>query len=331
MFNLEEESKNFGHSPAEALFPLFKSDLEYELIEAVISRRFQNVKTEIMIMYKYLASRHLPKFVMFSHRLPYGIVIKRVNPQEAWNEEICSKILSKFHPFNFDVVYHKSLECISERYLSGYDIVELPQNILKNSEFINLIFYWLGKCACVGYVFGLGDRGHNERLHCIESNDLFQFETYTKEYEPILNIDFEDFPSKRLCNINIDATEIAMLFYSVILQLSKEDRDNYEELYNIYFAGFEAKHLEIESLWDKKKRFVDENLKNLFRLAPRPQSNELVSEINKRASEIPEETIFFKALEMIEKDLINFNRSKNNDTRSLIKLKRRLIYNYNRL
>ncbi len=330
MFNLEEESKNFGHSPAEALFPLFKSDPDYEVIEEVISRRFPKVNSEIMIMYKYLASRHLPKFVLFSHRLPYGIVIKKLNPQQAWNEEICGKILSKFHPFNFEVVYHKSLECISEKYLSGYDIVELPQNIVKNKEFVELIFYWLGKCACISYVFGLGDRGHNERLYCIESKDLFQFETYTKENEPIFNIDFEDFPSKRIFNINIDATEIAMLFYSVILQLSKEIRDDYEELYNIYFAGFEAKHFEIESLWDKKKRFVNENLKNLFHLAPRPQSNKMISEINRRASEIPEETIFFKVFEMIEKDLIFFNRSNNKDTKTLVKIKRRLILYDNR-
>lgn len=330
MLKLEEDSKNFGHSPAEALFPLFKSDKEYELIEKVISRRFPDVKTEILIMYKYLASKHLPKFVLFSYRLPYGIVIKRLPPIPAWNEEFCSKILSRIHPFNFDVVYHKSLECISERYLSGYDIVELPQNILKNKELVNLIFYWMGKSACVAYVFGLGDRGHNERLHCIESKDLFQFEIYTKEYEPILNIDFEDFPSKRLFNPNLDATEFAMLFFSVILQLSTEFRSDYEDLFNTYFAGFEAKHLEIESLWEKKKRFINESFKNLFRLAPRSESNEMISEINKRASELPEEHVFIRALEMIEKDVAKCDECQKNQTRSIIKEKRRLLY-YNNM
>ena len=101
----ENESKeNFGHSYPEALFPLFKSDKEYELIKSVLMERFRDQKKNIIVMYKYLASQNLPKFVLFSSQLPFGIVIKRLSPEKAWNEVICSKILNELQPFDFKVI-----------------------------------------------------------------------------------------------------------------------------------------------------------------------------------------------------------------------------------
>ncbi|MBN1800484.1 MAG: hypothetical protein JW891_03205 [Candidatus Lokiarchaeota archaeon] len=50
-----DDEKDFSHALPEALFPLFKSDLEYNLINSVLRERF-NEKKKILVMYKYLAS-----------------------------------------------------------------------------------------------------------------------------------------------------------------------------------------------------------------------------------------------------------------------------------
>ncbi len=280
-------------------------------------------------MYKYLASRHLPKFVMFSQRLPYGIVIKRLSPEEAWSEYYCNKILSKIHPFNFEVKYHQELGCISEKYLQGYDIIELPRYMFQDKKFINLIFYWAGKCASVAYVFGLGDRGHNERIHCNESQDLFQFITYTKRFEPIINIDFEEFPSKRIFSSNIDATEIALLFYSIYYQLMKLDlKPDFQVLYNKYYDGFLQKFNEINYLWEKNKKFIRENLNRLFKKVPQKDSQKRFSIINKRVIEFPETKLFFNAFEMIEKAIMKIDQKLEETYHSILKKKRELLRDY---
>lgn len=328
MLRIEEENeKTYGHALAEALFPLFKSDKEYDLIKAVIAERFPGDKMNIFIMYKYLASRHLPKFVLFSHRLPYGIVIKRLVPEKAWNEYYCNKILSKIHPFDFDVQYHESLGCISERYLPGFDVTELPKYMFEEKKFIRLIFYWAGKCACVGYIFGLGDRGHNERIQCNESKDLFQFIAYTDRFEPIINIDFEEFPSKRVFSLEIDATEVALLFYSIFLQLPQNSKQSdLNKMFNSYYSGFLTKYREVTYLWEKNKKYIHENLRKLFQIAPRKDSQKSISILNKRATEFLETNVFYKAFEMIEKEITKKNQKLGMNYANILRKKRELLH-----
>ena len=279
-------------------------------------------------MYKYLASRHLPKFVLFSEKLPYGIVIKRLPPKQAWEEYYCNKILAKFHPFDFKVKYHQSLDCISEKYLPGFDVMDLPKEFFEKENFVRLIFYWAGKCACVGYILGLGDRGHNERLQANEAQDLFQFINYTKRYEPILNIDFEEFPSKRLFSLNTDATEVALLFYAIILQLDKHNlKLDFKELFNVYYDGFLTKFSEVYYLWDKNRRFIIDNLKRLFRIIKQKDSQKIINIIAKRAIEFPDSKLFYQAYELIEADLKKSNLSLGKKYSDMLKQKReRLRY-----
>ena len=277
-------------------------------------------------MYKYLASRHLPKFVLFSHRLPYGIVIKRLLPEEAWKEYYCNKILSKIHPFNFDVKYHENLGCISEVYLPGYDTIGLPGYMFQDRKFIDLIFYWAGKAACVAYIFGLGDRGHNERIQCNESQDLFQFISYTKRFEPIINIDFEDFPSKRLFSRSIDATEIALLFYSIFEQLLKLIlKPDLKVLFNKYYEGFLQKFTEINYLWDKNKKHIGSIIRKLFQVLHQKASQKIFSTINKRVIEFPETKLFFNAFEMIEKSIMKIDQKLKEKYTYVLKKKREYL------
>jgi len=301
--NENESKENLGHSYPEALFPLFKSDKEYELIKSVLMERFKEQKKNIMVMYKYLASQNLPKFVLFSSQLPFGIVIKRLSPEKAWNEVICSKILNELQPFDFKVIYHESLGCISERYLIGYDVMALPQIFYSDNKYTALIFYWLGKCACVAHVLCIGDRGHNERLHCKEQEDLFNIYTFTKKSEPIINIDFEEFPSKRITDFNVDATEIALLFFSVLRQLPKEVRKNIDHFFELFRTGFNAKFNEIKIIWERKNHSFNKYLIKLFKMRPQSDSRRIIQMIHKRATINDNEELFNNVIGKIKRDL----------------------------
>ncbi|MFX1274139.1 MAG: hypothetical protein ACFFBP_01500 [Promethearchaeota archaeon] len=321
-------NKNYSHALPEALFPLFKSDKEYELINSVLIERFPE-KKKIMIMYKYLASRHFPKFVLFSGTLPYGIVIKRLLPEQAWNEVYCNKILTKVHNFDFDVIYHQSLGCISEKYLPGFDVLNLPSIFLTKNKYIKLIFYWLGKCSCVAYVLGIGDRGHNERMHCREIEDLYQLFSLTKNSEPILNIDFEEFPSKRLFNSTIDKDEIALAFYSLIIQLPEEYFDDYDNLFIAFQKGFEDKLNNIRSLWKHNNVFFNDMLKCLFIATSRENVKAIIANINERATGVKNFSIFNNVDIQIEKAIKKFKIFKEKEKKkALLKEKRRLLHYY---
>jgi len=325
----DSSNENYGHSFPEALFPLFKSDKEYELIKSVLLERFRDQKKNIMIMYKYLASQNIPKIVLFSSQLPFGIVIKRLPPEKAWNEVICSKILTKLHPFDFNVIYHESLGCISEKYLIGYDVMTLPVVFLSDNNYIALFFYWLGKCACVAHVLAIGDRGHNERLHCKEREDLFNISLYTRKSEPIINIDFEDFLSKRVNDINVDATEIALLFYSVLVQIPKKLRINIDidKLFDIFYKGFTAKLDEIKIIWANNKNLFKKYLKKLFKIRPQNNSMSLIRALNERATGNGKEVLFDNAYRKlttgIEKMEIDEREKRAHD---LLKQKKKLIH-----
>lgn len=76
-------------------------------------------------------------------------------------------MICEFEHFDFDVEYHQELGYISEKYLPGFDVIELPKEFLSDPKYLQKNFYWLGKCADMAYVFGLGDRGHNELFFII--------------------------------------------------------------------------------------------------------------------------------------------------------------------
>ena len=321
----ESFKKKYGHAPAEALFPLFKSDKEYQLIETVLKERFPEIKTNIIVMYKYLASRHLPKFVLFSHEFPDGMVVKRLTPEKAWNEVYFSKILAQLKIYEFDVRYHEELGCISEKYLHGFDVISLPRNYLSQGEYLDQIFYWLGKCAFVAYAFGLGDRGHNERILTEKKETVFEKLSYSERSEPIINIDFEDFPSKRLFVPFIDATEVALLYYSVFIQLSKSFKQDYERFYEHFYQGFKDKFSVFRNHWSVYGKLINTHLRELFEKSPRPNSRQIIKEINQRATKDIHEGILKDTLHIIESELEKqTRRRRENYYRRLKELKKEL-------
>lgn len=297
------EQRNYGHAPAEALFPLFKSDPEYDLIKAVLMERFPTVSKEVIIMYKYLASQHLPKFVLFSYDYPEGIIIKRLNPERAWNEYTFSRIWSILHLFDFNVIYHQDLGCISEKYLAGYDIIQLPEDFISKEDYIEKIFFWMGKCAAIAYIFGIGDRGHNERFFCPEQIKTFSILKLDVFSEPVINIDFEDFPSKRLFFPFIDATEIALLYYSLYIQLPYKYKKNYLSYFKYFDLGFEVKLYETRKYWPKNFKTIKMELKKLFEKSPRDNPDEIIFKINERALTENPEDILAMTFEIIENDI----------------------------
>ncbi len=324
--NDNNDNNDFGHALPEALFPLFKSDLEYNLINSVLSERFDE-KKKILVMYKYLASRNLPKFVLFSEQLPYGIVVKRLPPEKAWNEVFANKILSKIHNYDFDVFYHESLGCISEKYLLGYDLLNLPKTFLDDEKIISRIFYWTGKCACVAYIFGLGDRGHNERIYCKNKEDIYQFYSLTRDSEPIINIDYEEFPSKRLFNIPIDIDEIALVFYSVVIQLPDKYFNFYENWLSYFQNGFKDKFKNIKKAWQENQFFFITTLENLFSLAPRKYSKKMESNIKNRVNSISFEKIFDNIGVVIDAAIKKFKIFKLKEReKALLREKRRMVH-----
>ena len=308
----ENNENNYGHAQPEALYPLFKSDSEYELIKAVIEKRFKGIKKEILLMYKYLASQHMPKFVIFSEILPYGIVIKRLPPDKAWSEVFCDKILRQFHFYKFYVKYHNTLGCISERYMYGYDIHELPQRILSDEMIVQKIFYWLGKCAAVAYVFGIGDRGHNERINISETNDIADLYTYSWNSEPIINIDFETFPSKRLLNIYVDVDELGLPFYAIFRQIPSKFRPFIDYYYELYKRGFKAKMHYIKNIWRIKHESFSRALKFYFITNPNEHREKIIQAIRKRAIGKMDKSIFDKAFFLIKDSLEKAGRYESN-------------------
>jgi len=291
--------KEYGHAQPEALFQLFKSDAEYELIKAVIEKRFKGNPKRIHLMYKYLASQHMPKFVIFSEVLPFGIVIKRLSPEQAWNEVFCDKILRDVHFYKLFVKYHNTLECISERYMYGYDIHELPGRILGDEMIIQRIFYWLGKCAAVAYVFGIGDRGHNERLNISETNDIAELYTYTWKSEPIINIDFETFPSRRLWNVYVDVDELGLPFYAIFMQLPRKFRTFIDYYYSLFKRGFFSKLYYIKGIWRQKHKKFLRALKYYFRVNEHEKKDDIIEIIRKRANGEIDKSIFDEAFFLI--------------------------------
>ncbi|MHA1146915.1 MAG: hypothetical protein ACTSR8_01580 [Promethearchaeota archaeon] len=319
----KKDFRNYGHAPAEALFPLFKSDYEYELIKAVLNERFPTVSKEAIIMYKYLASQHLPKIILFSYDYPEGIIIKRLTPEKAWNEYAFSRIWSILHLFDFNVIYHQDLGCISERYLAGYDVIQLPDDFLSNEDYVEKIFFWMGKCAAVAYIFGLGDRGHNERFICPEQIRTFNILKLDVFSEPIVNIDFEDFPSKRLFYPIIDATEIALLYYSLYIQLSDTLRKDYISYCKYFDLGFEVKLYETRKFWPKTFKIIKKELLDLFDNSPRENPNEIISKINERALEENPEDVLAMAFEVIQNDIKKGLRQKSGSLETALKDKGR--------
>lgn len=307
----DNNEKEYGHANPAALFPLFSSDKEYELIESVILDRFRGIKQEISVMYKYLASQHMPKFVIFSKKLPYGIVIKRLTPELAWREVFCDKILRFFHYYDFRVKYHNTLGCISQKYLYGYDIHELPKRILQDDKILKKIFYWLGKAAAVAYVFGIGDRGHNERINLSESNDIIDLYAYTLTSEPIVNIDFETFASIRLLNYSTDLEEIALTFYAIFYQIFEEYKGKYTALFELYKRGFLSKLYNINDIWKKRKDKFNRMLLKFFRVVPHDNQNELLFFINQRATIPPEKGLFRDVFGILETYVEKVKNKKN--------------------
>lgn len=295
--------KEYGHAQPEALYPLFKSDIEYDLIKKVVLKRFRGVRKEILVMYKYLASQHMPSFIIFSEVLPYGIVIKKLDADRAWREVFCDKILRSFHFFKFFVKYHNTLDCISEKYMYGYDIHELPKRILGDEIIIQKIFFWLGKCAAVAWVFGIGDRGHNERLNISETNDIADLYTYTFNSEPIINIDFETFPSRRLTNIYVDVDEIGLPFYAVFRQLPKRFRTFIDYYYDLFKRGFFSKLHFIRDTWRTKHKKFTRALNRYFVVNPQPDQEEVMAEINNRASGRIDRSLFDESFFLINDSL----------------------------
>ncbi|MBN1800483.1 MAG: hypothetical protein JW891_03200 [Candidatus Lokiarchaeota archaeon] len=250
-------------------------------------------------------------------------------PEKAWNEVYCNQILSKIHNYDFEVVYHQSLGCISEKYLPGYDLLNLPKKFLIDEKIIPHIFFWAGKCACVAYVFGLGDRGHNERIHCKEIDDIYQLYPLTAVSEPVINIDFEEFPSKRIFNPSMDLDEIALVFYSIIIQLSDNHLNLFEKLFSYFQKGFKRKFGKIKDIWESNSELFSELFNELFNRAPRDCSQEIQDLIHKRATYIGFNEMFDKIGILIDDSIKKFKKLRLKEKeKALLREKRRMAHYY---
>jgi len=207
----------------------------------------------------------------------------------------------------------------------GYDIHELPSRLLRDEIILQKIFYWLGKAAAVAYVFGIGDRGHNERINISETNDIAELFSCTLKSEPIINIDFETFPSRRLFNVYVDVDELGLPFYAVVRQVPGKFRAFLDYYYSLYKRGFMAKLHYIKEVWREKRKHLSRALRFYFIANPNDKQDEIIAAIKKRASAEMDKSIFDEALFLIKDSLEKAGKFERDfDSKSLKELRKRI-------
>lgn len=130
-----------------------------------------------------------------------------------------------------------------------------------------------------------------------------KFKFYAVEANPIINIDFEDFPSRRFYFPHIDATEIALLFYSVFLQLSTKQKQIWKRYFKKFENGFKAKHRDLNKLWLKKKFLIKDSLYKLQEVSTIKNGDQIFSYINERAINKPNSDLLSYVSNIIEKEI----------------------------